>query len=86
MANIKSQMKRNRQNERLRERNKAARSTLKTQLKRVRESAEGGDASQTEDAYRTAARALDKAASKGIIHKNQAANKKSRLAKLLKSE
>ena len=86
MANIKSQMKRNRQNERLRERNKAARSTLKTQLKRVRESAESGDAAQTEDAYRKAARSLDKAASKGIIHKNQAANKKSRLSKLLKSE
>ena len=86
MANIKSQMKRNRQNVRLRDRNKAARSTLKTQLKRVRLAADEGDAAQTEEAYRTAARALDKAASKGIIHKNQAANKKSRLAKLLKSE
>lgn len=86
MANIKSQMKRNRQNDRLRERNKAARTTLRTHLKRVRESAEQGDASQAEEAYRVAARALDKAASKGIIHKNQAANKKSRLSKLLKSE
>ena len=86
MANIKSQIKRNRQNDRLRERNKAARSTLRTHLKRVREAAEVGDEAQTTEAYRTAARALDKAASKGIIHKNQAANKKSRLSKLLKSE
>jgi small subunit ribosomal protein S20 len=86
MANIKSQIKRNRQNVKLRERNKAARSALKTQVKRVRQAATAGDAAKTEDAYRQAARALDKAASKGIIHKNNAANKKSRLARLLKSE
>ena len=86
MANIRSQIKRNRQAVVLRERNKAARSALKTQLKRVRQAAEQGDAEATQDAYRNAARALDKAASKGIIHKNQAANKKSRLAKLISSE
>jgi small subunit ribosomal protein S20 len=86
MANIKSQIKRNRQNVRLRERNKAARSALKTQVKRVRQAAEEGDAERTSEAYRNAARALDKAASKGIIHKNNAANKKSKLARLLKSE
>ena len=86
MANIKSQIKRNRQNVRLRERNKAARSALKTQIKRVREAAAGGDADGTQAAYRSAARALDKAASKGIIHKNSASNKKSKLARLLKSE
>jgi small subunit ribosomal protein S20 len=86
MANIKSQIKRNRQAVRLRDRNKAARSALKTQIKRVRQAAEGKDAAQTEEAYRQAARALDKAAAKGIIHKNNAANKKSRLARLLKSK
>jgi small subunit ribosomal protein S20 len=86
MANIKSQIKRNRQNVRLRERNKASRSALKTQIKRVRQTAGEGDAAATEEAYRQAARALDRAASKGIIHKNNAANKKSRLARLLKSE
>ena len=86
MANIKSQIKRNRQNVRLRERNKAARSALKTQIKRVRQAADEGDAERTTAAYRSAARALDKAASKGIIHKNNAANKKSRLARLLKSQ
>ena len=86
MANIKSQIKRNRQNVALRARNKAARSALKTQIKRVRQAAGEGDTAQVEEAYRQATRALDKAAAKGIIHKNNAANKKSRLARLLKSE
>jgi small subunit ribosomal protein S20 len=86
MANIKSQVKRNRQTARLRDRNKAAKSALRTQLKRVRQAAEEGDADKTEKAYRDATRALDKAAAKGIIHKNNASNKKARLSKLLKSE
>ncbi len=86
MANIKSQIKRNRQAVRLRERNKAAKSALKTQLKRVRQAAEEGDSAKTDEAYRAASKALDKAAAKGIIHKNNASNKKARLSKLLKSE
>ena len=86
MANIKSQIKRNRQAVRLRERNKAAKSSLKTQLKRVREAAAEGDSAKTEEAYKAATKALDKAAAKNIIHKNNASNKKARLAKLLKSE
>lgn len=86
MANIKSQMKRNRQNAKLRDRNKAKKSALKTQIKRVREATEEGDTARAEIAYREAAQALDKAASKGIIHKNKAANQKSRLSRLVKSE
>ena len=83
MANIKSQIKRNRQNERLRQRNKSTRSALKTKIKRFHELAEGGDAGAAQEALKDASRALDQAASKGVIHKNTAANKKSRLAKRL---
>ena len=83
MANIKSQIKRNRQTERLRQRNKSTRSALKTQIKNFTELAQGGDAAAAKEALRDASRALDKAASKGVIHKNTAANKKSRLAKRL---
>ena len=83
MANIKSQMKRNKQNERLRVRNKSTRSTLKTKIKRFRELAAAGDTAAAQDALKDASRALDKAASAGVIHKNTAANKKSRLAKRL---
>ncbi len=86
MANIKSQIKRNRQNELRRRRNKEVRSSLKTGTKRVSEAIDSGDAQAAEDAYRHAARQLDKAASKGIIHKNKAANKKARLAKRLKTQ
>ena len=85
MANIKSQIKRNRQNEAARQRNKAVRSLLKTKVKQVEEAAAAGNADEARDAYRVAARELDKAASKGIIHKNKAANKKSRLAKRISS-
>ena len=81
MANIKSQIKRNRQNERRRQRNKATRSTLKTKIKNVRTLAQGGDKAAAEAALRDATKALDQAAAKGVIHKNTAANKKSRLAK-----
>ena len=81
MANIKSQIKRIKTNEKARLRNKAVKSSLKTQVRKVREAAASGDADATAAALRDANRALDKAASKGVIHKNQAANRKSALAK-----
>ena len=80
MANIKSQIKRNRTNEKARMRNKAVKSSLKTAVRKFREAAEAGSA----DAValgRDANRALDKAASKGVIHANQAANRKSSINK-----
>ncbi|HEX9343356.1 MAG TPA: 30S ribosomal protein S20 [Actinomycetota bacterium] len=83
MANIKSQIKRNRQNEARRMRNKSVRSALKTYARRVRESLATGDSATAETAYRHAARAYDKAASKGVIHPNNAANHKASLAKAL---
>jgi small subunit ribosomal protein S20 len=82
VANIKSQIKRNRQNERRRIRNKAARSEIKTRVKNAVVAAEaGGDGSA--DALRLAVKRIDKAAARGVIHKNQAANRKSRLMKRL---
>ena len=80
MANIKSQIKRIGQNERRRVRNKAVKSELKTAVRRFREAADAGDREATNSALRTASRLLDKAASKGVIHKNQAANRKSAMA------
>jgi small subunit ribosomal protein S20 len=85
MANIKSQIKRNRQNEGRRVRNRSVRSALRTKNRRFNEALASGDSQVAEDAYRDAARALDRAASKGIIHKNRAADKKSRLARKLNS-
>ena len=81
MANIKSQMKRIKTNEKARQRNVAVKSALKTAVRRVRTAAEAGDAAAATAALQTASKALDKAASKGVIHKNQAANRKSGLAK-----
>ena len=81
MANIKSQMKRIKTNEKARQRNVAVKSALKTAVRRVRTAAEAGDAAAAATALATASKALDKAASKGVIHKNQAANRKSGLAK-----
>ncbi|NEK60279.1 30S ribosomal protein S20 [Geodermatophilus sabuli] len=81
MANIKSQIKRNRTNEKARQRNVAVKSALKTAVRRVRTAADAGDAEAAATALVTASKALDKAASKGVIHKNQAANRKSGLAK-----
>ncbi|RNL63739.1 30S ribosomal protein S20 [Nocardioides marmoriginsengisoli] len=81
MANIKSQIKRNKQNERAHERNKAVRSALKTAVRKFREAAEGGNAADAKALAADAGRALDKAASKGVIHKNQAANRKSSIQK-----
>ncbi|MEA2447595.1 MAG: small subunit ribosomal protein [Actinomycetota bacterium] len=85
MANIKSQIKRNRQSEAARLRNNRERSALKTKIKKFLETAEAGDADATTESYRDAARSLDKAATKGLIHKNKAANQKSRLSKHLNS-
>ncbi len=81
MANIKSQIKRNRTNEEHRQRNKAVKSELKTWVRKFREAADAGDGTQAQALLRTATRKLDKAVSKGVIHKNQAANRKSALAK-----
>jgi small subunit ribosomal protein S20 len=81
VANIKSQIKRNRQNEQRRQRNKAVKSSLKTYVRNFREAAESGDADTAVTAMRHACRELDKAASKGVIHKKQAANRKSAIAR-----
>jgi small subunit ribosomal protein S20 len=81
VANIKSQIKRNRQNEKARLRNKSVKSSLKTAIRKFREAAEAGDAELAGAALRDASRKLDKAVSKGVIHKNQAANRKSSIAK-----
>ncbi len=81
MANIKSQIKRNRQNDAAHERNKAVKSALKTSVRKFREATEAGDAAVARTAAADASRALDKAASKGVIHKNQAANRKSAINK-----
>ncbi len=82
MANIKSQIKRNKQNEQRRVRNKAVRSELKTRTKAATVAAEQG-AENADELARLAIKRLDKAAAKGIIHKNQAARRKSRLVKHL---
>jgi len=81
VANIKSQIKRIRTNEKARLRNKAVKSELRTHIRRVREAVAGGDKDAATVALVTASRKLDKAVSKGVIHQNQAANKKSALAK-----
>ena len=81
MANIKSQIKRNRQNDAAHERNKAVKSALKTAVRKFREAAEAGNADEAKTAALDAAKRLDKAASKGVIHKNQAANRKSAIHK-----
>jgi small subunit ribosomal protein S20 len=81
MANIKSQVKRNRTNAKRHDRNKAVKSELRTVTKRVSAAVSDGDAEAATASQRAAARALDKAASKGILHKRTVARKKSRLAK-----
>ena len=80
MANIKSQIKRIKTNEKARQRNKATKSALKTSVRRFREASESGDTAKATELARTASRALDRAAAKGVIHKNQAANRKSAIA------
>ncbi|MFN3865213.1 MAG: 30S ribosomal protein S20 [Demequina sp.] len=81
MANIKSKIKRIGTNEKSRQRNVAVRSELKTHVRRVREAVAAGDKAAAETALKTALTKLDKAVSKGVIHQNQAANRKSSLAK-----
>ena len=85
MANIKSQIKRNRQNEKRRLRNKSVKSSLKTAIRKFNEATESGDAEKATALMRDASRRLDKAVSKGVIHSNQAANRKSAIAKRLVS-
>ncbi len=81
MANIKSQLKRIKTNEKHRLRNKSVKSSVKTAIRKFREAAESGDKDKAVDLLRDASKKLDKAASKGVIHANQAANKKSAMAK-----
>ena len=81
MANIKSQMKRIKTNEKARLRNKSVKSELKTHVRKVREAVAAGDKETATVALATASRKLDKAVAKGVIHANQAANRKSALAK-----
>jgi len=81
VANIKSQIKRNRQNEKARLRNKAVKSSLKTAVRKYHAAVEAGDVTAAEELLRAATRQLDKAVSKGVIHANQAANRKSAIAK-----
>lgn len=81
MANIKSQMKRIKTNEKARMRNKAVRSELHTAIRKLRALVEAGDKAAATEQLRVVSRKLDKAVSKGVLHRNNAANKKSRLAK-----
>ncbi len=85
VANIKSQIKRIKTNEKARLRNKAVKSELKTYVRRVREAVAAGDKEAATTAVTAASRKLDKAVSKGVIHANQAANRKSAIAKLVNS-
>ena len=82
MANIKSKIKRVKTNEKRRQRNKSVKSSVKTAIRHFREAADSG-ADNVVELQRKAAKALDKAAGKGVIHRNQAANRKSALAKRL---
>ena len=81
MANIKSQIKRNRQNEAAHQRNKSVKSALKTAVRHFREAAAEGDRDRAQELAKVAGRKLDKAASAGVIHKNQAANRKSAISR-----
>jgi small subunit ribosomal protein S20 len=81
VANIKSQIKRNRQNERRQQRNKGVRSALKTESKKVRTAMSAGDGDAARRQMLETSRALDKAAARGVIHKRAAARRKSRLAR-----
>ena len=85
MANIKSQIKRNRQNDAANQRNKSVKSALRTAVRRFREAADAGDADRARELAREASRKPDKAGSAGVIHKNQAANRKSAIARRVSS-
>ena len=84
MANIKSQKKRILTNETARLRNQSVKSALRTAVRGFREAIDAGEKDKAAELLSTTSRKLDKAASKGVIHKNQAANKKSALARALK--
>ncbi|MFM7860784.1 MAG: 30S ribosomal protein S20 [Candidatus Nanopelagicaceae bacterium] len=81
MANIKSQIKRIKTNEKARQRNKAVTSGLKSAIRKFRDAVAAGDATKVQTELRSASRLLDVAVAKGVIHRNQAANKKSAMAK-----
>jgi small subunit ribosomal protein S20 len=81
VANIKSQIKRIKTNAQRTERNKAVKSELRTWIRKFRAAAESGDKAAAQDALKVASTKLDKAVSKGVIHQNNAANKKSAMAK-----
>lgn len=83
MANIKSQIKRIKTNEKARQRNKAVKAELRTAVRKARTAAVGTDSESLSVLVRDASRRLDKAVSKGVIHRNQAANRKSSLGKLV---
>jgi small subunit ribosomal protein S20 len=85
VANIKSQIKRVKTNEKRRMRNKSVRSSVRTAVRKFREAVEAGNTEDAATLQRAASRALDKAASKGVIHRNQAANRKSAMAKRINS-
>jgi small subunit ribosomal protein S20 len=85
VANIKSQIKRVKTNEKRRMRNKSVRSSVRTAVRKFREAVEAGNTEEAATLQRAASRALDKAASKGVIHRNQAANRKSAMAKRINS-
>ena len=81
MANIKSQVKRIKTNEKARQRNKAVTSRLKSSIRKFRDALTSGDSSKVQSELRSASRLLDVAVAKGVIHRNNAANKKSAMAK-----
>ncbi|AIN82543.1 MULTISPECIES: 30S ribosomal protein S20 [Corynebacterium] len=81
MANIKSQIKRNKTNEKARLRNQAIRSAVRTEIRKFKAAVEAGDKAAAEAQLRVASRKLDKAVTKGVFHRNTAANKKSGMAK-----
>lgn len=85
MPNLKSAAKRNRQALQRRDRNRAVKSTIKTQIKKTHSTATAGDAAATTTDFRLSVKKIDQAASKGIIHKNKAARLKSRLSKAVKN-
>ena len=85
MANIKSQIKRVKTNEKRRQRNKSVRSSVRTAVRKFREAVEAGNTEEAAELQRAASRALDKAASKGVVHKRTAARRKSRLARAANS-
>ncbi|MEA3510495.1 MAG: 30S ribosomal protein S20 [Actinomycetota bacterium] len=85
MANIKSQKKRNRQNEKRYARNKAIRSELKTREKKVLEAAEAGNTAEANELLRIAQKQIDMAVTKGVLHANTAARRKSRLTRRVQS-